>query len=100
MVLPSFRALFQRRPLLFLPVVDGLLIPLLGPALWLLQAVSQGFEQTTHVSRMVAHPELFADHRSHPLARPYLSPKTMRLGSPGQELGQCSARLLAEAGCC
>ena len=48
---PSF---FERRPSLFLPALDGLLVALVGPALWLLQAVPQRFEQTAHVSRMVA----------------------------------------------
>jgi hypothetical protein len=62
-------------------------------------SLSQRFEQTTHMSGVVTDPKLFADHYSHPLARPYLSPKTMGLGSLCQELGQSSALILAEAGC-
>src|SRR5215203_6958394 len=90
---------FERRPLLLFPVFYGLLVPLLSPALWLLQTLSQHFEQTTHMRRMVDNPELFADHYSYPLTCPYLSPKTMRLGSLCQELGQFSALLLAETRC-
>src|SRR5215217_3630572 len=51
------------------------------------------------MSRVVADPELSSDHRSYPLTGPYLSPKTMRLGSLGQELGQFSALVLAETRC-
>ena len=32
--------LFERRPLLFFPVFDGLLVPLLSPPLWFLQGES------------------------------------------------------------
>jgi hypothetical protein len=37
---------------------------------------------------MVADSELFSDHYSHPLTGPYISPKTMRLGSLSQKLRQ------------
>jgi hypothetical protein len=49
------------------------------------------------MSRMVADPELFADRYSHPLARPYIPSKTMRLGSLCQKPGQSSSLVLAEA---
>src|SRR5215218_6551483 len=100
MVLPSFSALFEGRPSLFFPVLDGLLVPLIRPALWLLQALPQGFEKTTHVSRMVADPELPSDHYSHSLARPRFSPKAVSLGSPLQKLGQFRPLLLAQARRC
>src|SRR5215204_2702645 len=77
MVLPSFSALFKRRPPLPFPMFDGHFVPLVRPALGLLEAVAQGFEQTAHVRRMIAHPELFADHFVHPLTHPYLSPKAV-----------------------
>src|SRR3712207_537779 len=79
------RPLFEGRPPLFFPAFYGLLIALLGLALrLLLETLFQRFEQTTHVSRVVADPELFADDRSHPLAGPYLSLEAMRLGSSCQ----------------
>src|SRR4051812_3282559 len=46
---------------------------------------------------MIAHPKLFTDHYSHPLARPRFSPKAVSLGSPLQELGYPGALLLAQA---
>jgi hypothetical protein len=76
----------------------GLLIPLLGPALRFLQALPQSLEQTAHMSRVVADPELSSDHYGHPLARPYLSPKAVSLGSPLQQFGHFGALLLAQAG--
>src|SRR5215204_5879228 len=79
---------FEGWPSLFFPVPDGLLVPLIRPALGLLQTLPQSFEQTTHVSRMVADPELPSDHYSHSLARPRFSPKAVSLGSPLQKLGQ------------
>jgi hypothetical protein len=68
------------------PALDGLLVPLIRPALWLLQALPQGFEQTTHVSRMVADPKLPSDHYSHSLTRPRFSPKAVSFSSPFQKL--------------
>ena len=97
MVLLSFSAFFQGRPPVFFPVLDGLLVALVRPALWFLQTLSQDFEQTTHMRRMVAHPKLSSDHFGYPRARPYLSPKTVRLGSPLQKLGHLGALLLAQA---
>src|SRR5215217_8238883 len=81
-------------------MLDGLLIPLISPALGLLQALLQRFEQTTHMSRVVADPELPSDHYSHPLALPYLSPKAVDLGSPFQKLGHLGTLLLAQARPC
>src|SRR5918993_414163 len=100
MVLPSFSAPFERRPLLLFPVVDGLLIPLVSPALRFLQALPQGLQQTTHMSRVVADPKLFADHYSHPLTGPYFSPKAVSLSSLRKKLGHLGALLLAQAGPC
>ena len=82
------------------PVPDGLLVPLIRPALGLLQTLPQSFEQTTHVSRMVAHSKLPSDHYSHPLAGPHLSSKAVSLGSPLQKLGQFRPLLLAQARRC
>jgi hypothetical protein len=101
MVLPSARALFQRRPLLLFPVLDGLLIPLLSSALGFLQALPKCLEQTTHMSRVVAYPELSADHYSHPLTCPYLSPKAViSLSCPLQKLWHPGALVLAQARPC
>jgi len=44
------------------PVLDGFLVPLIRSALWFLQALPQGFEQTTHMSRMIADSKLPSDH--------------------------------------
>ena len=41
-------------------------------------------EQTTHMRGVVAEPKLPSDHYGYPLAGPYLSPKTVCLGSLGQ----------------
>jgi hypothetical protein len=82
------------------PVVDGLLIPLLSPALWLLQALPKSLEQTTYMSRVVADPKLFADHYSHPLTGPHISPKAVSLSSLLQKLGHLGALLLAQARPC
>src|SRR5215210_7283763 len=79
--LPSV-PLFELWPPLFFPALDGLLVPLIRSALWLLQGVPERFEQTAHMSRMVADPELFANHYSYPLAGPYLSSKAVSFGSP------------------
>lgn len=97
MVLLSFSAFFQGRPPLLFPVFDGLLVALVRPALWFLQALPQGFEQTTHMCRMVADPKLSSDHFGYPRTRPYLSPETVCLGSPLQKLGHFGALLLAQA---
>jgi hypothetical protein len=48
---------------------------------------------------VVADPELPADHFGYPSARPYLSPKAVRWGSPLQELGHLGALLFAQARC-
>src|SRR5215207_1638008 len=48
------------------------------------------------MSRVVVHPELPSDHRSYPLAGPYLSPKAMRGGSSCQKLGQLGALFVAQ----
>jgi hypothetical protein len=87
MVLPSFSALFQGRPSLFFAVFDSFLVPLIRPTLRFLQALPQGFEQTTHMSRMIADPKFSSDHLCYPLARPYLPPETVSLGSSLQKLG-------------
>ena len=48
---------------------------------------------------VVANPELPSDHYGYPLTCPYLSPKSMRFGPLGQQLGQSSTLVLAEARC-
>src|SRR5215207_1399132 len=100
MVLPSSAPFLEGRPPLLFPVLDGLLIPLFRPALGLLQALPQGFEQTTHMSWMVADPKLPSDHYSHSLARPRFSPKAVSLSSPLQKFGHLGALLLAQARQC
>jgi|SRR5919107_3235101 hypothetical protein len=100
MVLPSSCALFEGRPPLLFPALDGLLVALVGPALRFLQALPQSFEQTTDVSRMVADSKLPSDHPSHPLARPHVSSKAVSLGSPFQKLGHLGALLIAQARSC
>src|SRR4029453_18139481 len=60
----------------------------------------KSLQQTTHMSRMVADPKLFADHFGHPLTGPHISPKAVSLGSLLQKLGHLGALLLAEAGPC
>src|SRR5215208_4904942 len=47
--------------------------------------------------RMVADPELPSDEYSHPLTCPYLSSKTVCLGSLCQQLGQSSALFVTQA---
>jgi hypothetical protein len=64
-----------------------------------LQAVVQGFEQTTHMSRMIADSKLFADHYSPPLTRPRFSPKAVSLGSLCQKLRYPGTLIFAQAGC-
>jgi hypothetical protein len=80
-------------------MLDGLLVALIGPALGLLQAVAQGFEQTTHMSRMIADSKLPPDNYGHSLTRPRFSPKAMSLGSPLQKLGYPGALIFAQTGC-
>ena len=82
------------------PVVYGLLIPLLSPALGFLQALPKSLQQTTHMRGVVADPELFADHYGYPLTCPYISPKAVSLSSPLQKLGHPGTLLLAEARSC
>src|SRR5215207_255744 len=91
---------FEGRPPLLFPALDGLLVPLVSPALRFLQALPQSLEQSTHVSRMVAYPKLSSDHYSHSLARPYIPSKAVSLGSPLQKLGQFRPLLLAQARRC
>ena len=67
---------------------DRCFIPLVGSARRFLQAQPQSFEQAAYVRRVVVYAELFADHLGHPLARPPLTPKTVCLGTSGQQLGQ------------
>src|SRR5215208_6688353 len=80
-------------------MLDGFLVPLIRSALRFLQAVSQGFEQTTHMSRMIADSKLPSDHHGHSLTRPRFSPKAVSLGSLCQKLGYPSALIFAQAGC-
>ena len=80
-------------------MLDGLLVPLIRSALRFLQAVPQGFEQTTHMSRMIADSKLPADHYGHSLTRPRFSPKALSLGSLCQKLGYPGALIFAQAGC-
>src|SRR5215204_4714850 len=60
----------------------------------------KSLEQTTHMSRVVADPKLFADHYSHPLTGPHISSKAVSLGSPFQKLGHFGALLIAQARPC
>jgi hypothetical protein len=90
---------FELWPALLFPMLDGLLVPLIRSALRFLQAVSQGFEQTTHMSRMIADSKLPSDHYGHSLARPRFSPKAVSLGSLCQKLGYSGALIFAQAGC-
>jgi hypothetical protein len=80
-------------------MLDGFLLPLIRSALRFLQAVSQGFEQTTHMSRMIADSKLPSDHYGHSLARPRFCPKAVSLGSLCQKLGYPGALIFAQAGC-
>ena len=80
-------------------MLDGFLVPLIRSALRFLQAVPQGFEQTTHMSRMIADSKLPSDHYSHPLTRPRFSPKAVNLGSLCQKLGYPGALIFTQAGC-
>ena len=90
---------FELWPALLFPMLDGLLVPLIRSALRFLQAVSQGFEQTTHMSRMIADSKLPSDHYGHSLTRPRFSPKAVSLGSLCQKLGYPGALIFAQAGC-
>src|SRR5215203_2359097 len=77
-------------------------LALVGPTAGLSQGKPRRSpNQATDVSRMVAHPELLPpDHlRHHPLARPRLSSKAVRLGgSSRRKLGRFGALWLAQAG--
>jgi hypothetical protein len=86
---------FEVWPPLLFPVLDGFLVPLIRSALRFLLALPQGFEQTTHVSRMVADPKLPSDHYGHSLTRPSFSPKAVSLGSLCQKLGYPGALIFA-----
>jgi hypothetical protein len=100
-LLPSARAPFSGKASSALFNVRWLLRrAVIRPALRFLQGKSQCSEETAHVSRMVADPELFSDHLSNPLARPYIPSKPVRLGSPSQKLGQFGALLLTQARWC
>jgi hypothetical protein len=80
-------------------MLDGLLVPLIRSALRFLQAVPQGFEQTTHMSRMIADSKLPSDHYGNSLTRPGFSPKAVSLGSLCQKLGYPGALIFAQTGC-
>jgi hypothetical protein len=80
-------------------MLDGFLVPLIRSALRFLQAVPQGFEQTTHMPRMIADSKLPSDHYGHSLTRPRFSPKAVSLGSLCQKLGYPGALIFAQAGC-
>jgi hypothetical protein len=80
-------------------MLDGFLVPLIRSALRFLQAVPQGFEQTTHMRRMIADSKLPSDHYGHSLTRPRFSPKAVSLGSLCQKLGYPGALIFAQAGC-
>src|SRR4051794_23980404 len=91
---------FQRRPSLFFAAFYGLFVPLVRPWGGFLQGEPELFEQTTHVSRMVADSKLFSDHLSYPLTCPHLSSKTMRWCSLSQKSRQFGAIFLAQTGWC
>jgi hypothetical protein len=55
-------------------------------------------KETTAMSRMIAHPELLLDHRSHPLRGPDLSTEAERFGSFGQQGGQLGSLLPTQFG--
>src|SRR5215208_8011591 len=57
-------------------------------------------QQTAHTSWMVSDPKFSPNHLRHPLTRPHLSSKTVRLGSLGQQIGQLGKPFLAQAGRC
>jgi transposase len=95
--LDTQRGLFQFGPAFLFPAFYGLFISLIRPALGLLQTQSQSFEQTAYVCRVVDDAKLFSDHLSHPLTRLYISSKTVRWCSLGQQLGQSGAFFLAQA---
>ena len=70
------------------PAFDRFFIPLVSSSRRFLQAQPRSFEQAAYVRWVVYDAELFSDHLGHPLARPHLTPKTVRLGTSGQQLGQ------------
>src|SRR5215212_7591329 len=99
MVLPSSMAPFSEKASAPLSSVRSLLRPaLIRSTLGLLQTQPQLLEQTAYVRGVVDDAELFADDLGYPLARPYVSSKTVRWCSLGQKLGQSGTFFLTQAG--
>src|SRR4029453_18039684 len=71
---PRRAAFFYPRPSLELPPGDGGLVPLDGAALRLLTAPAERRQHLPHMRRVIAHPELLANHFGHPRQRPELRP--------------------------
>jgi hypothetical protein len=71
---PRRAAFFYPWPLLALPPGDGGLVPLDGAALRLLTAPPERRQHLPDMRRVIAHPELLANHFSHPRQRPELRP--------------------------
>src|SRR2546422_3089197 len=69
---PSFRAFFYCRPLVPLPVRDGLLVALDRAAFWHLTNPPARLKNAPQVARVISDAELLPDHGGDALQRPHL----------------------------
>jgi len=69
---PSFRAFFYCRPLVPLPVRDGLFVALDRAAFWHLTTPPARLKNPPQVARVISDTELLADHGGDALQRPHL----------------------------
>src|SRR5260370_31130598 len=83
-------AFFERRPATLPPAPNGRLVPLRRPLDGPLHTVAQRMQQTADMRGIIGHPTGAPDDLTHPLARPDLAPKAIRLGSTVEQGGQLS----------
>jgi hypothetical protein len=93
---PSLRAFFYGRPLVALPVRNGLFVALDGPAFRHLTAPMPAPYDLPHVRGVIAPPELQPDHRGHALHGPALVGKALSPGPFQQQWQQWSALLVRQ----
>jgi hypothetical protein len=90
-------AFFDFGPTLLLPLPDGGRVPLGRPVYWSLAAPATGFQDASHLGRVVGDPEPVSDQGGHSRLGPDLSWEAESFRSLGQEFQQLASLFWREA---
>ena len=94
---PSLRVFFYTWPLVFLPVGDGFLVSLRGPAFRLLPRPFQTHHHAPHMARVVANPEMLLDQLGNPRQSPEVCCVSCRWSASLQQSQQLALLRLGQS---